>query len=71
MIPFSDSSASYHSHKDEIDQAITRVLDSGSDDLPVTDAFYKRHLTLPMFPELPEESVEWITKCTRDWFAKR
>jgi dTDP-4-amino-4,6-dideoxygalactose transaminase len=42
----------------------------GSDDLPVTDAFYKRHLTLPMFPELPQESVDWITKCTRDWFAK-
>ena len=42
----------------------------GSDDLPATDAFYKRHLTLPMFPELPEESVDWITKCTRDWFAK-
>ena len=42
----------------------------GSDDLPVTDAFYKRHLTLPMFPELPKESVNLITKCTRDWFAK-
>jgi len=42
----------------------------GSDDLPVTDAFYKRHLTLPMFPELPEESVNLITKCTRDWFSK-
>ena len=43
----------------------------GSDDLPATDAFYKRHLTLPMFPELPQESVDWITKCVRDWFAKR
>jgi len=42
----------------------------GSDDLPATDDFYKRHLTLPMFPELPEESVDWITRCTRDWFAK-
>ena len=42
----------------------------GSNDLPATDAFYKSHLTLPMFPELPEESVDWITKCTRDWFAK-
>tara|TARA_B110000495_G_C23024577_1_gene608524 strand:+ start:1221 stop:2324 length:1104 start_codon:yes stop_codon:yes gene_type:complete len=29
MIPFSDPSASYQSHKDEIDQAIRRVLDSG------------------------------------------
>jgi dTDP-4-amino-4,6-dideoxygalactose transaminase len=29
MIPFSDPSASYKSHKDEIDQAIRRVLDSG------------------------------------------
>jgi dTDP-4-amino-4,6-dideoxygalactose transaminase len=42
----------------------------GSDDLPVTDAFYKRHLSLPMFPELPKESVNLITKCTRDWFTK-
>ena len=42
----------------------------GSDELPVTDAFYKRHLTLPMFPELPQESVDRITKCIRDWFAK-
>jgi len=29
MIPFSDPFASYKSHKDEIDQAIKRVLDSG------------------------------------------
>ena len=29
MIPFSDPSASYKSHKEEIDQAIKRVLDSG------------------------------------------
>ena len=29
MIPFSDPSASYQSHKNEIDQAITRVLGSG------------------------------------------
>ena len=43
----------------------------GSDDLPATDALYRRHLTLPMFPELPEESVDWITRCTRDWFTKR
>lgn len=42
----------------------------GSDDLPLTDAFYRRHLTLPLFPELSQEGVDWITKCTRDWFAK-
>ena len=29
MIPFSDPSASYHAYKNEIDQAVQRVLDSG------------------------------------------
>jgi len=42
----------------------------GSDELPATEAFYKRHLTLPLFPELPQESIDWITDCIRNWFEK-
>ena len=41
----------------------------GCNDLIHTEAFYKRNLTLPMFPELSQDAIEQIVSCIREWFA--
>ena len=45
-----------------------RIL--GGDSLPVTDLFYQRNLTLPMYPELSNDSVEHIISMVKNWFLK-
>ena len=40
------------------------------DYLPVTDQFYQRNLTLPMFPELSNHAVEHIISTVQNWFLK-
>jgi dTDP-4-amino-4,6-dideoxygalactose transaminase len=40
-----------------------RRLDSGVD-LPVTEAFASRELTLPLYPSLTETQVDDIVSCT-------
>ena len=42
----------------------------GGDDLPVTDQFYKRHLPLPMYPELSNDSIKYIISTVQNWFRK-
>ena len=42
----------------------------GADDLPNTEAFYDRNLTLPLFPELQKESVEKIGSEIQTWFDR-
>lgn len=39
----------------------------GCQDLPVTDAFYTRHLSLPMYPELSENQINRVCKALHDW----
>ena len=41
----------------------------GGDELPMTEQFYQKNLTLPMFPELSEEQVEHIISSVTSWFA--
>ena len=40
----------------------------GHDDLPVTERFYKRHLTLPLYPELPDHLTEMIISEVLNFF---
>lgn len=40
----------------------------GGDDLPMTESFYNKNLTLPMYPELPNEKVEEIITAVKSWF---
>jgi dTDP-4-amino-4,6-dideoxygalactose transaminase len=40
----------------------------GKDELSKTNAFYKKHMTLPMFPELNNEAINRITSSLQDWF---
>ena len=42
----------------------------GGDKLPVTDQFYQRNLTLPMFPELSNDAVEHIISTVQNWFRE-
>ena len=42
----------------------------GRDNLPVTDQFYQRNLTLPMYPELSNEAVEHIISTVQNWFRE-
>lgn len=42
----------------------------GADDLPNTEAFYQRNLTLPLFPELEKESIEKIANEVHVWFDR-
>ena len=42
----------------------------GGDALPVTEQFYQRNLTLPMFPELSNDAVEHIISTVQDWFRE-
>ena len=43
----------------------------GGDDLPVTEHFYQRNLTLPMYPELAEVSIEHIISMVQIWFREK
>jgi dTDP-4-amino-4,6-dideoxygalactose transaminase len=40
----------------------------GHDDLPLTEQFYKRHLTLPLYPELPDHITEMIISEVLNFF---
>jgi dTDP-4-amino-4,6-dideoxygalactose transaminase len=40
----------------------------GWDNLPVTNHFYQRNLTLPMYPELSNDAVEHIISTVQNWF---
>ena len=40
----------------------------GYQDLPVTEQFYKRHLTLPLYPELPDHLIEMIISEVLNFF---
>ena len=42
----------------------------GGDALPVTEQFYQRNLTLPMFPELSNNAVEHIISTIQNWFLE-
>ena len=43
----------------------------GGDNLPVTDQFYQRNLTLPMYPELSNDAVEHIISTVHNWFREK
>ena len=43
----------------------------GGNNLPVTDQFYQRNLTLPMYPELSNDAVEHIISTVQNWFGKK
>ena len=40
----------------------------GCHSLPVTDQFYQKNLTLPMYPELTDDSIELIISAVRGFF---
>ena len=42
----------------------------GWEKLPVTDQFYQRNLTLPMYAELSNDTVEHIISTVQDWFRE-
>mgnify|MGYP001238005014 CR=1 FL=1 len=42
----------------------------GNDDLPVTNNFYQKNLTLPLYPELSNEAVQHIISTLVNWFRK-
>jgi dTDP-4-amino-4,6-dideoxygalactose transaminase len=43
----------------------------GGNNLPVTDQFYQRNLTLPMYPELSSDAVEHIITTVQNWFREK
>ena len=43
----------------------------GWDNLPITDQFYQRNLTLPMYPELSNDAVEHIISTVQNWFREK
>jgi dTDP-4-amino-4,6-dideoxygalactose transaminase len=40
-------------------------------DLPVTERVASRILSLPMFPELNDDQIDYVITCIRDFYAKR
>jgi dTDP-4-amino-4,6-dideoxygalactose transaminase len=42
----------------------------GGDNLPITEQFYQRNLTLPMYPELSNDAVEHIISTVQNWFLE-
>ena len=40
----------------------------GGDTLPVTDLFYQKNLTLPMYPELSNNEVERVIHAVKRFF---
>ena len=43
----------------------------GGNNLPFTDLFYQRNLTLPMYPELSNDAVEHIISTVLNWFREK
>jgi dTDP-4-amino-4,6-dideoxygalactose transaminase len=43
----------------------------GGGELPHTEAFYKKNLTLPIFPELTQESIDTISSGVQGWFQQK
>ena len=43
----------------------------GWENLPVTNQFYQRNLTLPMYPELSNDAVEHIISTVQNWFKEK
>jgi dTDP-4-amino-4,6-dideoxygalactose transaminase len=43
----------------------------GGDNLPVTDQFYQKNLTLPMYPELSNDAVRHIISTVQTWFQEK
>jgi dTDP-4-amino-4,6-dideoxygalactose transaminase len=43
----------------------------GGNNLPFTDLFYQRNLTLPMYPELSNDAVEYIISTVQNWFREK
>ena len=43
----------------------------GSNNLPVTNQFYQKNLTLPMYPELSIDAVEHIISTVQNWFREK
>ena len=43
----------------------------GGDNLPVTDLFYQKNLTLPMYPELSNHAVEHVISTVQNWFLEK
>jgi len=43
----------------------------GGNNLPFTDLFYQRNLTLPMYPELSNDAVEHIISTVLNWFQEK
>ena len=43
---------------------------SGAEDLPNTEAFYRKNLSLPLYPELGVRSIEQIAGAVRAWFER-
>ena len=41
----------------------------GGDDVPMTEIFYRKNLTLPIFPQLSDENVDHIISTVLSWFA--
>ena len=42
----------------------------GGDNLPLTDLFYQKNLTLPMYPEISNDSIEHIISIVQKWFRE-
>ena len=40
----------------------------GGDDLPMTEHFYQKNLTLPMFPELTDSCIEKVITAVQNFF---
>jgi len=43
----------------------------GWENLPVTDQFYQKNLTLPMYPELSNDAVKHIISTVQNWFREK
>ncbi|MDC1490392.1 DegT/DnrJ/EryC1/StrS family aminotransferase [bacterium] len=43
----------------------------GCENLQVTNQFYQKNLTLPMYPELSNEAVEHIISTVQNWFREK
>ena len=43
----------------------------GWENLPITEQFYQKNLTLPMYPELSNDAVEHIISTVQNWFREK
>ncbi|MAH25478.1 MAG: erythromycin biosynthesis sensory transduction protein eryC1 [Opitutae bacterium] len=46
-----------------------RIL--GGYNLPITDLFYQKNLTLPMYPELSNDALEHVISMVKKWFREK